>query len=70
MLDPKFVRSNLELVEKNAQSRNLKLNSQDFSQIYDSRSISIRKIEELRNLRKKKSASVKYTGFQVIKNEP
>lgn len=57
MLDLKFVRSNLEIVTKNSQSRNTTFDYKNFSEIYDTRAALLQKIEGLRNLRKNKSIS-------------
>ncbi|MBP7796556.1 MAG: serine--tRNA ligase [Elusimicrobiales bacterium] len=57
MLDIKFVRDNLELVEKNAKTRNLDLDFRTFSETYDAMGVLQRKIEDLRAMRKAKSVS-------------
>lgn len=57
MIDLKFVRANIEAVEKNCLSRNVKLDFIKFAELYDSRSELQQKIEAMRSERRKKSAS-------------
>lgn len=57
MIDLKFVRANLELVEKNSISRHVTLDFKKFASLYDERNTLLQKIEALRSERKKKSVS-------------
>lgn len=66
MIDLKFVRANIEAVEKNCLSRNVKLDFKKFAELYDSRSELQQKIEGMRSERRKKSAS-KPTPEEIAK---
>ena len=66
MIDLKFVRNNIEAVEKNCISRNVKIDFKAFAELYDSRYELQQKIEAMRAERRKKSAS-KPTPEEIAK---
>lgn len=66
MIDLKFVRANIDAVEKNCLSRNVKLDFKKFIQLYDSRYELQQKIEAMRSDRRKKSVS-KPTPDEIAK---
>ena len=66
MIDLKFVRNNIDLVEKNCISRNVKIDFQKLAELYDSRYELQQKIEAMRAERRKKSAK-KPTPEEIAK---
>ena len=66
MIDLKFVRNNIEAVEKNCLSRNVKIDFNALAELYDARYELQQKIETMRAERRKKSAS-KPTPEEIAK---
>ena len=59
MLDPKFIRENIEVVAKGAKDKGFPFSAEDFAKLYDSRSALLQETEELRRQRNEGSKAVK-----------
>ena len=59
MLDVKFIRENLELVEKSAKEKGYKVNVREILDIDDKRKVELAKVEELRQKRNEIAAKMK-----------
>ena len=59
MLDVKFIRENLELVEKSAKEKGYKINVREILDIDDKRKAELAKVEELRQKRNEIAAKMK-----------
>jgi seryl-tRNA synthetase len=67
MLDPKFVRENLNAVEQAARVKNLPFEAQKFKQLYDARLQQLEKVELYRRTRNESSESVKKSSTPAEK---
>ena len=59
MLDVKFIRENLDLVEKSAKEKGYKINIKDFLTLDDKRKKELVKVEDLRRQRNEIAAKMK-----------
>ncbi len=59
MLDVKFIRENLELVEKSTKEKGYKINIAELLELDDKRKASLTEVEELRKLRNETASKMK-----------